>query len=496
MDLDAAKARNGELEVALAAASARADAFDARALAADARALAAEARADAAEARIAVLEKEVAELLEKLSKNSSNSNKPPSSDGPGNRAQRREKVAKKRTGTRKRGGQPGHPGSSRALIPPEDVDEVVDHYPPECESCWKPLPQTPDAKAERYQTVELPPVRPYTVEHRRHCVTCPFCAYTTTASYADIPTTPFGPRLASIVALLTGVFHVSRRSAGRLLEDILGTRISLGAISAIEARVSDALKGAVDEAWTEVGQAPVKHTDGTSWYQSGVYCALWTIAVASATVFKIVTNGTKPVLEKLFPKKDGILVSDRATALMFWAMDRRQVCWAHLLRKFISFSEQKKTKAIGKELLDYVGIMFAYWDDVKRGGMARDEFREKMKPLRLQVEAALARGVATGIKSFAGSCEDMLEHRDALWTFVDRDDVEPTNNHAERELRAFVLWRKRSFGTQSDRGNLFAERIMTVVHTARKQNRNVLAFLTACTTAARAGTPPPSLFSA
>ena len=147
-------------------------------------------------------------------------------------------------------------------------------------------------------------------------------------------------------------------------------------------------------------------------------------------------------------------------------------------------------------MLDYVGIMFAYWDDVKRGGMARDEFREKMKPLRLQVEAALARGVATGIKSFAGSCEDMLEHRDALWTFVDRDDVEPTNNHAERELRAFVLWRKRSFGTQSDRGNLFAERIMTVVHTARKQNRNVLAFLTACTTAARAGTPPPSLFSA
>jgi transposase len=482
VDLETALRENAELKAALAEGDARLAERDAR-------------LADAL-ARVAVLEKEIADLLEKLGKNSSNSNKPPSSDGPGNRAQRRKLDAKKRNGGRKRGGQPGHAGSSRALIPPEDVDEFVDHYPPACESCWALLPRIFDAKAERYQTIELPPMRPYTVEHRRHCVTCPHCAYMTMASYADIPTTQFGPRLTSIVALLTGVFHVSRRSAGRLLEDILGARISLGAISAIEARVSDALKGPVEEAWTEVVQAPVKHTDGTSWYQSGVYCALWTIAVASATVFKIVANGTKPVLEKLFPNKVGVLVSDRATALTFWAMDQRQICWAHLLRKFIAFSERKKTKAIGTELLDYVGIMFAYWDDVKRGEMTRAEFREKMKPLRVQVEAALARAVATGIESFAGSCEDMLEHRAALWTFVDRDDVEPTNNHAERELRAFVLWRKRSFGTQSDRGNLFAERVMTVVHTARKQNKNVLAFLTACTTAARAGTPPPSLFSA
>jgi len=58
-----------------------------------------------------------------------------------------------------------------------------------------------------------------------------------------------------------------------------------------------------------------------------------------------------------------------------------------------------------------------------------------------------------------------------------------------------VLWRKRSFGTQSDRGNLFAERLMTVAHTARKQNKNVLTFLTQCCTAARNSTAPPSLLS-
>jgi len=146
-------------------------------------------------------------------------------------------------------------------------------------------------------------------------------------------------------------------------------------------------------------------------------------------------------------------------------------------------------------LLEYIGIMFAYWDDLKSGKLSREQFRAHMAPLRTQFEAAVARAVAAKIASVSGSCRDILAHAAALWTFVDRDDVEPTNNHAERELRAFVLWRRRSFGTQSDRGNLFAERLMTVAHTARKQNKNVLVFLTACCTAAREGGPAPSLFT-
>lgn len=73
--------------------------------------------------------------------------------------------------------------------------------------------------------------------------------------------------------------------------------------------------------------------------------------------------------------------------------------------------------------------------------------------------------------------------------------MEPTNNHGEREIRAFVLWRKRSFGTQSERGNVFAENLMTVAHTARKQNKNVLRFLTACCNAQHDKTEAPSLFA-
>jgi transposase len=178
-------------------------------------------------------------------------------------------------------------------------------------------------------------------------------------------------------------------------------------------------------------------------------------------------------------------------------MEKRQICWAHLLRKAISFSERDgPAGSFGRELLDYIGILFDYWSQVRAGQLSRDAFRERMAPVRLRVEALLERGRALGLPHVSGSCADILFHRAALWTFVDVDGVEPTNNHAERELRAFVLWRKRSFGTQSARGNLFAERLMTVAHTARKQHKNVLEFLTACCTAARTGATPPSLFAA
>lgn len=87
----------------------------------------------------------------------------------------------------------------------------------------------------------------------------------------------------------------------------------------------------------------------------------------------------------------------------------------------------------------------------------------------------------------------MLEHAQAHWTFAFVAGVEPTNNHAERELRRFVLWRKKSYGSQSDRGERFAERAITVVHTLRKQDRHVLSFLRDTIAASLRGRQIPSL---
>ncbi len=458
-----------------------------------------DARIAEQDAQIARLQQQVAELMEqvarlseKLGQNSRNSNKPPSSDPPGVGSH----PGRQGGSGRKRGGQRGHKGRHRELLPESEVDEFKDHFPSECENCWEPLPATLDPGASRFQTTEVPPIVPYVTEHRFHGVTCT-CGYTTRAKYeGHAGSSPFGPRLMSLIGLFVGVYHLSRRKVVTLLSDVLGVQISLGAVSAVEARVSDAVEPAVEEAWQKAREAPIKHTDGTSWAQAGKTLSLWTIATASVTVFKIVADGTKQTLQTLYGAFKGILISDRAKALNFWAMERRQICWAHLLRKFVSFSERDgPAGTAGRELLGYVGILFDYWHDFKSGKLTRQQLKTWMSPLQVQIEALLARTVAARIEHVSGSCADILEHKDAMWTFVTREGVEPTNNHAERELRAFVLWRKRSFGTQSERGNIFAERLMTVAHTARKQNKNVLAFLTACCEANRAATATPSLVS-
>lgn len=407
--------------------------------------------------RIMELEKKLATLTGELGRNASNSNSPPSSDSPADRAKRSQKRRTAKKSKRKRGGQRGHRGTRRELLPPDQVDDIVHSFPLHCDECAAALPQTPEPRPIRFQLTELPAFEPHTTEYRRHTVKCPCCRHLTTAPHdmARIPSSPFGPRLMSVIGLLTGVYHLSRRKAVNLLADMVGVKISLGALSAVEKRVSDAVAKPVQEAWKRVVKGKVKHTDGTTWYQAGVTLSQWVIATAFATVYKILANGRKDTLTPLFGNdQSGVLVGDRATSLTFWAMERRQICWAHLLRKFVSYSER-----------DGPGGKF------------------------------LERAAASGVDHVAGSCADILKHREALWTFVDERDVEPTNNHAERELRAFVLWRKRSYGSQSERGNQFAERLMTVAHTARKQKKSVLEFLTECCVAHVDGGASPSLFA-
>ena len=169
--------------------------------------------------QVTALTKQVADLMEKLGRNSRNSHLPPSSDPPRTRGQ-----SGKRPGERKRGGQPGHGGSRRTLLPPEQVDEVVDLFPSHCEGCAHELPEVPDLNAHRYQQVELPPIKPHTTEWRCHEVACARCGSKTRAPYAAelIPASPFGPRLMALIGFLTGVYHVSRRKTVVLLWEVLG----------------------------------------------------------------------------------------------------------------------------------------------------------------------------------------------------------------------------------------------------------------------------------
>lgn len=445
--------------------------------------------------RVAQLAALVEQLTEKLNQNSTNSHLPPSSDGPG-AGSRGAGTSKKPKSKRKRGGQKGHRGAHRHLLPPELVNTFADLFPEVCLSCAAALAPRLDPHAHRYQQVDLRDHRPHLTEWRCHECPCDRCGARTRAAYdaSVIPSLAFGPRLTAVAVLLTGVYHLSRRQAQRLLRELFGIRISLGALSAMERRASKALESAYEEAKREVEAAEVKHSDATSWLRAGSLTSLWTLACASATVYAIFADGKRETIRPFFGTQHGILVSDRASVFTFWSMVFRQVCWSHLIRKFIAFSERDGPPGtFGRVLLDCAALVFEYWHGYRDGALTRDELETWIQPVRRHFERTLKAAANAGLERLSGSCADILAHKEALWAFVTHQGVEPTNNHAERELRAFVLWRRRSFGSQSDRGERFAERVMTVVHTARKQGMAVLNFIAQSIEAHFAGTPAPCL---
>ena len=448
------------------------------------------------DAQITALTKQVELLTEQLNRNSNNSHLPPSSDGPGSGLRGGKAARNKRKAERKRGGQKGHRGSHRELLSADRVDMIKDLFPEVCLGCARELPRVIDAAACRHQQLDLHDHRPRVTEWRRHEVQCEHCDQWTRAPYdsATIPSSAFGPCLTATVALLTGAYHLSRRKTQKLLSELFGITVSLGTITAMEQRASEALACAHDEALREVQYAEVKHTDATSWTRAGKLMSLWTMASEAATVYRIFADGCRETILPMFGPRLGFLVSDRATVFGFWPMALRQVCHAHLLRKYVAFSERDGPGgALGRELLELSSLMFEYWHGFKQGVLTRHELQFWMRPIARDLERVLQRGVTADIERLSGSCADILAHRDALWTFVQRDGVEPTNNHGELELRDFVLWRKRSFGSQSERGERFAERVMTAVRTARKQGKHVLDFIVSSVLAHVDGTSPPRL---
>lgn len=443
-------------------------------------------------ARIERLEARVAELERQLGQNSSNSGKPPSSDSPTQRANRQKKPKRS---PRKRGGQPGRKAKMRALVPSEQVNRFVDCHPGECRRCGKKLPKVDDSFPLQHQVFELPKLVPHVTEYRLHRVGCD-CGFATCGALpAGASPSLLGPRFAAFLTMLTGAYHLSRRQAATLIHDLTGVSLSLGAVSSAERRVSEALETPVAEAHDKAREAPVKHVDETGWIQAAARRSLWTIATTFLTVFVIATDATRATVQELLGAAKGILVSDRASSFQFWAIVDRQVCWAHLIRKFVSFTEHDdaRVRNLGEQLLLLGHSLLHYWHQVRDGTMTRAELRNITDRLREVFVAHLKHGVGLRLRGVSGACANLLKHEPALWTFVYTMAVEPTNNHAEQELRRFVQWRKKCFGSQSDRGSRFAERMMTVVHSLRKQRRDVLAFVTDARQAALDKRPAPSL---
>jgi transposase len=444
-------------------------------------------------AQIADLQRQVAELQRRLNQSSQNSSRPPSSDAP-----HVKPLPKQSRSKRKPGGQPGHKRNERSLLPAEQVDELVEHWPQWCADCHSEMPSAGRieiGEAERHQVTELPVAKAHVTEHRLHTQHCEECGCATIATLPDwVPTGAFGPRLQAVTSLLTGVYRLSKRTAQEALSDLFGVSMALGSVSACEQVVSHALAEPVAEAREYARGQKVGHADETGWVEGRGRAWLWVLATALVTVFQIHRRRSKEAAQALLGTFSGVLVSDRWAAYNEHDPALRQICWSHLARDFVALSEYSGAMGeIGQKLVDETVTMFRLWHRVRDGTLSRIGLKRKMKPVRKRIEKLLVRGTRTGVSKAAGMCEQIAAHSDSLWTFVRIEDVPPTNNDAERALRFAVLWRKGSFGTHSEAGSRFVERILTARTSLRQQHRNVTDYITRATEAHLAGFTVPSL---
>jgi transposase len=441
------------------------------------------------------LEVRVAELERRLNRSSRNSSLPPSQDPPS---------APPRPGRpgsgRKRGGQPGHEGRHRRLLPLERVDELVEHWPERCRSCAHIFAErelVDAAEPWRHQVAELPPIVVTVSEHRLHGVRCPACASTTRAELPrELPRSAFGPRLQAAVVTLAVRNRVSRRDTSELARELFGVELATGSVDAIIQRAGEALAAPHTRLEQEIRSAPVVNIDETGWKTGGGSRTLWAALTSQTAVFRIAAGRHAFEARTLLGERfGGIVCSDRWRGYDYLDPRQRQLCWAHLLRDFTAHSEgMAEQKAFGQAGLTIAHDLFAAWVSYQADG-DRTRLQEQIAPLQHKLRRLLEHAArkSTRTKYHRDFARNLLKRWPALWSFTHTDGVEPTNNHAERGLRGAVIYRKLSLGSQSDQGERTIERLLSASITCRLQKRSLFAYLTDALTARIRGDPIPAL---
>jgi hypothetical protein len=461
--------------------------------------------------RIADAEKQIADLERQLAlrkQNSTTSSKPPSSDGLAGPQRERGRRKKSR---RKPGGQPGHAGHCRPLVPPERVNRVVSVLPAQCRHCHHPLPQREtELKVEgepyRHQVTELPPIQAHVTEYQCPKVVCPDCGKTTQAAVPEEVKGGFGPQLTALIAYLTVVCRMPRRVVEAFLEEALQIPISLGSTQKAWEETSAAVADACQELEGELKNQPVLNSDETGHRTNGEKRWLWALVAPGFVYYYIAASRGAAVLAGLLGEVfAGILCSDRCPAYAKYHRGPLQYCWAHFKRNILGALEIAKTTEAQRFCRDALALharLFRLWhrfrgDPIDRRGnprrISRPELIQRSIPLQKKFFALAERYLDSKDKDVRNLATALFLNFERFFVFIEHEHVEPTNNSAERALRIAVQWRKIMFGTRSVAGELAVARLLTVTQTCRKRGRNALAYLAAAIHCQRRGRAAASL---
>ena len=452
------------------------------------------ARLEAQDAQLVALTERVEEFEQRLKRDSRNSSLPPSHDPPwlGKRGRSRG------TG-RKQGGQPGHLGHGRSLFPMERVTEIVNHWPRSC-SCGHVFGEEdrePAGSPARHQLTELPPLAVEISEHRLQRLCCPDCGRTGRAELpAGVPRGCFGPKLEAAIASLTVRNRLSRRQLVELMEELFGCPIAVGTIEAILTRTAETLEPVYEELLEQTRAAPALNIDETGWYLNGEARTLWGAFSRQTAVLRIAPDRGKAHLHGLIGDGfAGVVGSDRFAAYNSLEPERRQVCWSHLRRDFTFHADlgSGPQEAFGLDGLEVTWNVFHAWKQFQQDGN-RDALQQRVATIKTQMRPLLEWG-STGKRQrhVRALAKNLLKLWPALWTFADVPDVDPTNNAAERGLRAAVIYRKLSLGSRSQGGERTIERLLSVDQTCRLQRRSLYGYLADALIAKARGDPIPGL---
>ena len=445
---------------------------------------------------VATLIEEVKTLRGKLAKSgkdSSTSSKPPSSD-----IVKPKKAKPKGGGKRRAGGQPGHQKHERQFSL-ADADHQHGYMLDACPKCHAvDLLLLPEATKYDYQ-YELV-AKPLELHaHVRFGAWCPHC---NEIHYDELPPEVrrgglVGPRLSALIAYLKGGCHASYSTIQSFVNDALGARLSTGMI----AKVIKKATAALDQAYTELlGRLPQEgqlNIDETGHKELGKKFWTWCFCAKLYTLFLISkSRGSEVLFEVLGKEFDGIVGCDYFAAYRKFMKDSSilvQFCLAHLIRdlRFLTTLPDKATQNYGKRVLKEFRVLFRVIH--QRETLDPALFQAKLEKARERIlkviRCAPLRSEAQNI------AKRFREHGKAYFLFITTPGIEPTNNIAERAIRAVVIDRKITQGTRGMEGRRWCERIWTTMATCAQQGRSAFEFIHESIASSFQGHRTPSLLS-
>jgi hypothetical protein len=289
-------------------------------------------------------------------------------------------------------------------------------------------------------------------------------------------------------------FRQSKRKTSQFLSDLLNIPCCPATVVKLQNVVSDALAVQHNELRTALSTQRNVHMDETPTKEKGNKAWMWVATTSRLAVFAIFSSRAAAAITHLLGENfQGIVNCDRAK--MYFLLKHLQWCWSHLIRDIQAMIDSGVPDRVflGKKLSEQTQAMFRNWHRYKSKEWSWTDFQQQTLPIAKTFNELLFQGGGSHDRKLRNQCLSLHAHHENLWRFLCNEGIEPTNNAAERALRGPVIYRKLSFGTQSESGSRFVERTFSIIETCRLQQRDAFEYLVQAVQAKFSRKSAPSL---